>query len=489
MKKSTLALSVILILGGVWTGAAWYTGKTAESEYQQQLDKLNERLAANVGSGYRIKAEISEFSRGLFSSEIAYNVLIDLPDGSKSQKLPFSGTLYHGPLPLNLIKQLNFTPALFSVYSELVKNEDNKEFFENSKDKNPLTDVMTLTYSKRLKGYTRLAQGKMNLEGVELSWQDSSLDYDADYQGAGEYKYEIKGLHSRWQNELLAKLSGIEPKDYPIETMEINIDALQAVNHIAPTEYPYLYTGKQEGKLGNLQLVYTYSGELNKVSPAVLEVKDWAFDYDIGLNQGFINAKLNNNIADLSLNKQSLGKVQLDMQLNHLAAAALNQILDYNRNPEQLDDDKLQAQFEAIVQNQPQIKISSFAISNSGGKLGLDFNLELAEVDFAKLMQQEDKILDMLKQFELRVKADKAAFTQSLATLLRIGGMNEEEADKQAALQSDEAIQAMQHQNIVTADEKSFASNLVLEEGKLKLNGEVIPEEYLAMFLLSLLLQ
>ena len=30
MKKSTLAASVIVALGAVWLGGAWYTGKVAE---------------------------------------------------------------------------------------------------------------------------------------------------------------------------------------------------------------------------------------------------------------------------------------------------------------------------------------------------------------------------------------------------------------------------------------------------------------------------
>jgi uncharacterized protein YdgA (DUF945 family) len=28
MKKSLVALSIIVVLGAAWTGASWYTGKT-----------------------------------------------------------------------------------------------------------------------------------------------------------------------------------------------------------------------------------------------------------------------------------------------------------------------------------------------------------------------------------------------------------------------------------------------------------------------------
>lgn len=44
MKKSLVALGVIVALGAVWTGSAWYTGKSVEESAQQRLDLINAKF-------------------------------------------------------------------------------------------------------------------------------------------------------------------------------------------------------------------------------------------------------------------------------------------------------------------------------------------------------------------------------------------------------------------------------------------------------------
>lgn len=44
MKKSKIALGVVVALGLAWVGGAWVSGKTAEKAYQHQIEQMNQQL-------------------------------------------------------------------------------------------------------------------------------------------------------------------------------------------------------------------------------------------------------------------------------------------------------------------------------------------------------------------------------------------------------------------------------------------------------------
>ena len=44
MKKSALALGIVIALGAAWGGGAWYTGKVAETEFARQVNLANKDL-------------------------------------------------------------------------------------------------------------------------------------------------------------------------------------------------------------------------------------------------------------------------------------------------------------------------------------------------------------------------------------------------------------------------------------------------------------
>ncbi len=45
MKKSLVAVGVIVALGVVWTGASWYMGSKIESRLQEETKRTNVQLA------------------------------------------------------------------------------------------------------------------------------------------------------------------------------------------------------------------------------------------------------------------------------------------------------------------------------------------------------------------------------------------------------------------------------------------------------------
>lgn len=97
MNKSLgVAATVVVLAGGGWVGASYWSGVQAERWYQQSL--------AEVAGETGITLNTLRYTRGLFSSEVVTQVLVAAPAGSETG-MPDSSfsvrqQIYHGPLPL-----------------------------------------------------------------------------------------------------------------------------------------------------------------------------------------------------------------------------------------------------------------------------------------------------------------------------------------------------------------------------------------------------
>jgi uncharacterized protein YdgA (DUF945 family) len=80
MKKSLVAAGIIVALGVVWTGGAWYTGKQLESRLADMVQQANAQLQSSAPeAGVELT---SGLSARLFSSHLQ---LVVKPVAGKEQ--------------------------------------------------------------------------------------------------------------------------------------------------------------------------------------------------------------------------------------------------------------------------------------------------------------------------------------------------------------------------------------------------------------------
>ena len=71
MKKSTIALGVIVALGAASVGGAWFTGQKAESEYLRQIEQANQQFQTlNLSDSVKLIYKNKQFERGFFTSQV-----------------------------------------------------------------------------------------------------------------------------------------------------------------------------------------------------------------------------------------------------------------------------------------------------------------------------------------------------------------------------------------------------------------------------------
>ena len=139
MKKSVVALGVIVALGVVGVGGAWFTGEKAQTEYLRQIELANKQAQAlGLSDSFKVVYQNKQFERGFFTSQVEDEVVISLPKEGKVFTIPLSTKLYHGPFPLDQLTKFNFMPTMFSAQGVIGKNETTQPLFDLLKSDKPV---------------------------------------------------------------------------------------------------------------------------------------------------------------------------------------------------------------------------------------------------------------------------------------------------------------------------------------------------------------
>lgn len=494
MKKSVVALGVIVALGAVGVGGAWFTGEKAQTEYLRQIELANKQAQAlGLSDSFKVVYQNKQFERGFFTSQVEDEVVISLPKEGKVFTIPLSTKLYHGPFPLNQLEKFNFVPTMFSAQGVIGKNETTQPLFDLLKSDKPVQYQASTSYSLATKGKVELAAGEVtdpNSPQNKLAWSNINIGFDVDKDRAGKYDLvsdEIS-FNSNFDNIEIIE----ESKDVVMpKSVTMKMKGLKFETSFNPTKWAYIYTGKSVSSAESIEMTNT-----NSLDDTVSIIyKGTKATSDISLNGDFVNLKSESSVDSFVLNGKELGKLTNNNELNHIEANAANALIealftvfksvsdDENANQEMVSEilsSWVENHGMAIFNNQPQIKLNPVSISDGQGKVSLDLNVALAKDLKFDLMA--GSLYKQFTDFAVNIHVDKAT-AEKLMTQL------DPEADKALIkAQIEEQAKQAAAQNIVVNNDKNVTLNLVLEKGELKLNGQVIPEEQVQGVLFMLMM-
>ena len=492
MKKSTVALGVIVALGIVGVGGAWFTGEKAQTEYLRQIELANQKLQSlGLSDSVNLVYKNKQFDRSFFTSQVEDEVVISLPKEGQVFTIPLSTKLYHGPFPLNQLEKFNFVPTMFSAQGVIGKNETTQPLFDFLKSDKPVQYQASTSYSLATKGKVELAAGEMtdpHSPQNKISWSNINIGFDVDKDRAGKYDMTL--------DEVTADLGpssadGDSQDATAVKSVKTKMKGMKLDASFNPTKWAYIYTGKGSYSTESFEMTSTdYAGKTTSLIEKGLKATS-----DISLNGDFVNLKSESAVDSIVIDGKDFGKLTYNSELNHIEANAVNALIealftvfksvsdDENANQEMVSE-ILSSWAEnhgiAIFNNQPQIKLNPISISNSQGKVSLDLNVALAKDPKFDLMA--GSLYKQFTDFAVNIHVDKAA-AEKLMTQL------DPEADKALIkAQIEEQAKQAAAQNIMVNNDKNVTLNLVLEKGELKLNGQVIPEEQVQGVLFMLMM-
>ncbi|VDZ88760.1 protein YdgA [Lelliottia amnigena] len=114
MKKSVIAVGVVVALGVVWTGASWFTGKQLESRLAEMVAQANsemKRTAPEAG----LELSYQDYQRGVFTSHM--QLVVKPAAGTENtwlkagQSVVLDEVIDHGPFPFAQLKHFNLIPS------------------------------------------------------------------------------------------------------------------------------------------------------------------------------------------------------------------------------------------------------------------------------------------------------------------------------------------------------------------------------------------
>lgn len=481
MKKSKVAIGVLVVLGAAWVGGAWFTGKTAETQYLKQIDQFNQQFQTWGLKALNVEVKNKQFDRGIFSSQIEDEVVITSEE--KQWVIPLSTKIYHGPLPLNQLAKFNIMPAMYAAEGFIGKNETTQPLFDLIHTDKPLQYQASTGYGLTTKGAIELAAGQAKdpeLAKNQLSWSDIALNFEVNKNLAGSYGFKAA--------EITADLSDEDKADSRLEAMKWQWKGINYQGTFEPTKWNYLQTGKSTTSIDSVEMsMLDKDGTSTKV-----EEKGVKGSADLSLDGDFLSYKAQNTIDLLRLNEQDLGKVTYNAEFNHIDANAINAFIEmfiYSIKTAQ-DGDKLAgkrafdvwlAQYGmAILNHQPQIKLNLIEIADNQGKLLLDLNVALAKNPKFDVLR--GNLYKQFTDFSVNIALDKATAENLLNKLS--GEENNPEIHTKVEAMAAEA----ENNGFAVNGEKTVSMKLALENGELKLNGEVIPEDQVQGILFMLLM-
>ena len=493
MKKSTVALGVIVALGIVGIGGAWFTGEKAQTEYLRQIELANQKFQSlGLSDSVNLVYKNKQFDRSFFTSQVEDEVVISLPKEGQVFTIPLSTKLYHGPFPLNQLEKFNFVPTMFSAQGVIGKNETTQPLFDFLKSDKPVQYQASTSYSLATKGKVELAAGGMtdpHSPQNKISWSNINIGFDVDKDRAGKYDMTLDEVTA----DLGPSSADGENSQYAtaVKSVKMKMKGMKLDASFNPTKWAYIYTGKGSSSTESFEMTSTdYAGKTTSIIEKGLKATS-----DISLDSDFVNFKNENALDSVIIDGKDLGKLTYNAEFNHIEANAVNALIeavftvfksvrdDKNVNDEVVSEilsSWVEEHGMAIFNNQPQLKLNPVSISDNQGKVSLDLNVALAKDPKFDLMK--GSLYKQFTDFAVHIHVDKATAEKILTQF-------SPEEDKALIKEKiEEQAKQAAAQNIVVNNDKNVTLNLVLEKGELKLNGQVIPEEQVQGVLFMLMM-
>lgn len=381
MKKSLVAVGVIVALGVVWTGASWYMGSKIESRLQEETKLANvqlAQLAKNAQFGADVKLEIRDYKKGVFTSNADFAVVIskDASDADQEKKVEeviFTTDIDHGPFPLSDLAKFNLAPKLAAMNNTLVNNDTTKELFKLTKEKSIFDIHTSLAFDGGVSGEAKLNPIYFTENGDTVKTTPLTVEFSSD-KDATNFTTKVKG------DQVVVTKEGEET--FTIKNIAGSVAGTKVNND------QYLFN---EQLLSFAEIAHTSKDKASDFSlkdfslTTKSDIKDKLFN----ISQTYYFKSL--NVAGLEFGAGKFGysidKADPDAMLL-LTKVYNNSLLPWNKN--HFDSSEIVEQaVRDVLEKGLVFRIDEASLTNKSGASKLAFNLDLNAFNVKVLESQE----------------------------------------------------------------------------------------------------
>ncbi|HCW46751.1 YdgA family protein [Mixta calida] len=490
MKKTKIAVGVVIALGVIWTGAAWITGKQIESHMDQIVQNANAQLA-QIAPDSRLKVSYQNYQRGIFTSrtQLVVQASSQTEDNAllkPGQSVVLNETIDHGPFSFAQLKRFNLIPSMASVHSELENTPALKKLFELSKGKSVIEADTRIGYSGATASAIRLLPlDYQNAEsGERYAWNGGTLGIDSDSKGDQvNFDSDIDSIALTVRNEanqpVLFTLNGI---------------TLNGNTHLSP----------QGVRIGDQHLALKkFSASVNGQEAAVLEGTDVKTQFDA--NGNTISGQMDYVVDSLKLENRHFGSGKLTMKLSQFDGQALKTFGDnYNSqmqallNQPGIDKDParyqegmrqiLAANLPLLLKGDPVVTVAPLSWKNDKGESTFNFAAHFKDPATAQgeAKTLSDALNRVLKTLDGKLVISMPMATEMMKQVAMAEGYQEADAVKLADQQVKGLAAMGQMFRLTTQQDDNIVTSLQYNGAQVTMNGEKMPlDGFLSRYMLG----
>lgn len=486
MKKSVVAVGVIVALGAIWTGASWFTGKQLEGRLAEMVAQANSEIKRSAPEA-GVELSYQNYQRGVFTSHMELVVKpvagTENPWLKPGQSVVLDEVVSHGPFPLAQLKKFSLIPSMASVKTVLVNNDVTKPLFDIAKNTSPFEVQTRISYAGDTSSDIALKPLNYENGNEKVAFSGGNFTLDADRDGK---TYSLSG---EAQSGLVDAVNEFDQK------VQLTFNNLKADGNSRMTSFDERI-GDQKISLEKVAIA------VEGKEMAVLEGMDLDGKSDVSKDGKSINTQLDYTLKSLKVQNQDLGTGKLSLKIGNIDGAAWHQFSQkysqesqalltdaaLKQNPEVYQQQAMAVLFNnlpILLKGEPVITVAPLSWKNSKGETSFNLSLFLKDPATATgeaqtLAQEVDRSVKSLDS-KLAIPVDMA--TEFMTQIAKLEGYGEEDAGKLASQQVKGLAAMGQMFRITTLENNTIGASLQYANGQVTLNGQKMPlEEFVGMF-------
>lgn len=425
MKKASVAIGIVAVLGIAYVGSTWYSGSLIEDNIDEQITAITKHLNSNKRS-VRFNLIKSHYEKNLFSSKFHLKVTLsqqpkyqsEASDDDQLTLFEDDITIHHGPFPLAALAKGNFTPQLALIEYQMSEKK-NPDLWKKAGNQPPLTGYITIDYNSNNQINLITKGGELTHNeipslspDVTIEYGESSINLFSKNHGhdmGGNIKSDNFSINAN--NESKLSISQFEaslssPNGLGLQDFEINIGKLFQRDL---TEFPLdalsvdvelydilkLENFKAKGRVNGITKDIEIHNTLDKLVSLSEEEPDLVLSnidlkqiYRAANDNQLPNGSLQMKIESINYGQQHLGKLIFDIDFSDSNDLFVRKLVSLGLGAIESN--------HASVPNNPNIALNIFNFHSDAGDLNFSFKIKQLSLGSIKTFLN-DTVLTKIK--------------------------------------------------------------------------------------------
>ncbi|WP_426232679.1 YdgA family protein [Pseudomonas sp. TWP3-2] len=490
-KSAGVLLGIVVAIGAISAGGAWYTGTKIEGVLNNAVVDANKELqSAMAGSNGTVAMELVSLERGTFSSTAHYRLKGEGEMfGEAPVELLFVDHIEHGPLPFSRLVSLKWLPVMATSHYELEKTPTTEKWFAAANGAAPLKGVVNIGYDQSTTGNLELLPLETALDDKSsLKFSGLNMDISASAQAQ---KVKAEGYMDSF------KLTSVAEDQTPVQ---IELNGLTLASNLAKSSYGY-YTGSNTLELTSSKTTFG-------AKQSVLGVKNFEMKNLTEEKGTSASGRADYKIGEVTLNEKKIGEAKLAMSLKNLdipSAMSLMQVYQTKLQPYEkaaaeataaglpapelkltpAEETQVKADLQKLLAAGPQLALENFSLKTANGESRATMVIDLTKP--ASMDLPPDQLTrQLIALLDINVQVSKPMMVDLLSVQAQVDGQTDPKTIVEQATATADMFAGMAvGTQLATLDGTNVSTKLHYAANQVEFNGQKMTVEQFVSFLMS----